>query len=388
MRNLSKETDDRVQIIRNTYIKKPTEELLNIWCENDRDILIDETFDIIKKILKERGKQPPPQVRWENVKSLKVEYKKFLKRNRKPRIPMKELNVKIILRMLAQIFIASLKLVIVILFLGILGAGIWVWVAALGYLYLKSIFKIKQQLAIEVNQLRAKDNRTPILLLRSFEEDFGTVEKKPYLKISRIIIDFWPQPIFEHVLIEELWRYGPPVALGRPGEKLPPLGAAREYVVNEDWCQRITNLIEESKLILLIIGNTESVMWEINKIFEMEALNKLIIVFPPCTGQFITDRFYVSVKNKRGIKRSPIADVYEIAQVWKNFSNSVNLSTLNLPPSLPARKTLMIVCNEWDKPHIITADYHTTENYRIAIWRAIQIKIENEHIENLEYEIK
>jgi len=53
---------DIFQTIRNNMEQKTTEDLLEIWKENDRDQYTDESFDIIQEILHQRGVNLPPQI--------------------------------------------------------------------------------------------------------------------------------------------------------------------------------------------------------------------------------------------------------------------------------------------------------------------------------------
>jgi hypothetical protein len=69
-----------------------------------------------------------------------------------------------------------------------------------------------------------EDRRPPVLLLRAFRADEleADAAKPSDLPIT-----------FEEFIVQPLERYGPVVAIGRPGDPLPPLGAYREYVA--EW---------------------------------------------------------------------------------------------------------------------------------------------------------
>jgi hypothetical protein len=70
------------------------------------------------------------------------------------------------------------------------------------------------------------------------------------------------------------------VAIGRPGETLPPLGAAREYVDHGSWKQRIRELVTEAQLIVVLAGATEGLLWELRLIAEMGRLDRVLMVLP------------------------------------------------------------------------------------------------------------
>ena len=98
-------------------------------------------------------------------------------------------------------------------------------------------------------EVQAKeDRRAPVLYLRAFRTD------------ERYGVWWWLKlHLMGHVLLERttqeeavtgfLRRIGPVIALGRPGESLPPLGATRIYVPNAEWQSRVLRLFTESKVL-------------------------------------------------------------------------------------------------------------------------------------------
>ena len=94
--------------------------------------------------------------------------------------------------------------------------------------------RAKKHLAPSAATARSRDNRPPILLLRSFRDDE-----------TRVLLSGWSaspwgtNTTLEELVVDCLAGHGPVVAIGRPGEALPPLGAAREYVDHGSWQQRV-----------------------------------------------------------------------------------------------------------------------------------------------------
>jgi hypothetical protein len=78
-----------------------------------------------------------------------------------------------------------------------------------------------------------------------------------------------------------LRRHGPVIAIGRPGEKLPPLGAARAYVDDKLWQAEVTKLAQESRLVVLLLDRTSGVAWEFCRLVELGAHARLVLVMPP-----------------------------------------------------------------------------------------------------------
>ena len=117
--------------------------------------------------------------------------------------------------------------------------------------------------------LQERDQRPPVLFLRSFSDDERQV------KAEEIRFEL------EEAITAQLWHRGPVIAIGRPGESLAPAGAARQYVGSEEWQGRVLQLIRESSMIVVLLGTTGGVKWELNQVFTLGHAEKLVAVVPP-----------------------------------------------------------------------------------------------------------
>ncbi len=107
-----------------------------------------------------------------------------------------------------------------------------------------------------------------MLYLRSFQVDNreGLAGKGGLLDGTMTFVN---EP-FEAQLTEDLTAIGPVVAIGMPGERLKPLGAARLYCEDDKWKQRVEELIRTSAAIVFVCEiPTEGFMWEIDRISEL-----------------------------------------------------------------------------------------------------------------------
>ncbi|MFO0917884.1 MAG: hypothetical protein U0872_06155 [Planctomycetaceae bacterium] len=102
--------------------------------------------------------------------------------------------------------------------------------------------------------------RRPILYLRSFALD-RAIGRPSWLERY---LGFNPLPNAEQLLTVELKKLGPVIAIGRPGEKLPALGAARFYVSHERWQEKVVDVLECAQLVVWATGVTEGLRWEIS----------------------------------------------------------------------------------------------------------------------------
>lgn len=122
--------------------------------------------------------------------------------------------------------------------------------------------------APDAGDVLSHDARPPVVLLRAFRADEADAD-------AALPADV---PIsFEEFLVEPLRRYGPVVAIGRPGEALPPLGAYREYVA-DDWQGRVTELLQASGIIVAILDSTAGLQWELERIGELGLRQRLLLV--------------------------------------------------------------------------------------------------------------
>lgn len=117
-----------------------------------------------------------------------------------------------------------------------------------------------------------KDPRRPVLYLRSFKSDES---------VWRGWLDYYFRSgTAEGALVRATRAIGPVVALGPPGEKLPPFGAARFHVGHDHWQSLVKAVEAEAALIVLRIGLTESFWWEMKYLAESSAPEKIVIYVP------------------------------------------------------------------------------------------------------------
>lgn len=71
----------------------------------------------------------------------------------------------------------------------------------------------------------------------------------------------------------------PLVAIGRPGERLPSLGALRYYVPEgQAWQRVVTRLISEAELVILNLGESDGVLWEFWEALTLLSPSRLLLV--------------------------------------------------------------------------------------------------------------
>ncbi len=111
-----------------------------------------------------------------------------------------------------------------------------------------------------------------ILYLRSFADD----------DITKKAID----PIFsggrseEEGLVDVLSDIAPVIAIGNPKQEKYPFGAARFAVAESEWKNKVLELAQDAKLIVLRLGATENFWWEVENCLEKFDKSKLLFIIP------------------------------------------------------------------------------------------------------------
>lgn len=122
------------------------------------------------------------------------------------------------------------------------------------------------------------DSRKPVLYLRGFDDDpdSAVVDGLPGA-LSAGLLSVHTR---EEQLIGALGAFGPVIAVGRPGEPLPHLGAARFYLPGGDWQTGVLKLMELAQLIVLRLGEGEGLWWEVDQARATQPPNKLVLLMP------------------------------------------------------------------------------------------------------------
>ena len=107
----------------------------------------------------------------------------------------------------------------------------------------------------ESAQLTDEPQPEDILYLRPFQVDDTYMSELEYAGKQYYTV--------ESVLCQMVEHAGRPVAIGRPGEELQPLGAHRIYTTDEKWQQKVREYFDRAKCVILYADFTPGVTWEI-----------------------------------------------------------------------------------------------------------------------------
>lgn len=153
------------------------------------------------------------------------------------------------------------------------------------------VIRGKKHSVIRGEELLRQDARPPILYLRSFNDETGDNRVKGFLGESlfgrqmALGTSAWA-PREQEELAALMNKIGPYVAIGRPGEPLPELGAARLYVSDEEWQRVVGELIGRAKLVLVRAGRTEGLRWEVGELARRLSPTQLLFILPSSSQDY------------------------------------------------------------------------------------------------------
>lgn len=120
-----------------------------------------------------------------------------------------------------------------------------------------------------------------VLYLRSFEDDsaWQVVHSIGHSDES----DLWRNLMLsgltrEEQLVAALRPAGTVVALGRPGEQLPQVGALRLYEPDASWRQTVRDLLGQARLVVFAIGTGENLIWEFVQALAIVPPERVVLI--------------------------------------------------------------------------------------------------------------
>ena len=155
--------------------------------------------------------------------------------------------------------------------------GSWFPAVAAAAVFPVLLLRSNKMLQPSLETLLAQDRRQPLLLLRSFGDD----EIQAWRRFSTPVGDISLGRRFEQGIAGSLRAFGPLIAIGKPGEEVPQIGAVRAYLSDAEWQPAVLRWLDQALLIVMIAGATEWVTWELHRIVEKGRNQRLLILLPP-----------------------------------------------------------------------------------------------------------
>jgi hypothetical protein len=125
-----------------------------------------------------------------------------------------------------------------------------------------------------------RDSRPPILYLRNFGEDGTSAPVSEWRVVLPLLYGqprWAPTVTFEESIAKKFRKIGPMVALARPLDDLPELGAHRISASDQDWQTLVKTLAETAALVVFRAGDSPALWWECALIFERVPLTRILV---------------------------------------------------------------------------------------------------------------
>jgi hypothetical protein len=169
-----------------------------------------------------------------------------------------------------------------ILFFGVIAAF------ALGGI---SLLRYERLRSVRGESLLISDKRPPILYLRSFDDEVHDNRFSRFLRCAfsgkqmSMGTPAWG-PREQAELAKLMNKIGPYIAIGRPGESMPELGAARMYISDQEWKSKVRHLMDQAKIVVIRAGKTEGLRWEVSELVNLIPPKRVLIILPQFEGDY------------------------------------------------------------------------------------------------------
>ncbi|MER6917794.1 hypothetical protein ABT314_01765 [Streptomyces spiralis] len=123
---------------------------------------------------------------------------------------------------------------------------------------------------------RLPHDQPVVLLLRSFADDEGMAS----IQTGSMKYGPWgaDTDTEEEQLRKAVAPFGTMVALGRPGDRLPQVGAGRHYSSDLEWQRQVLAALDRAVLVLLVCGPGRSLRWEVEQVVARCDAERLVLI--------------------------------------------------------------------------------------------------------------
>lgn len=167
-----------------------------------------------------------------------------------------------------------------------------------------------------------KDPRSPVLYLRSFQDDKST------RKATRLG-SFTTEEQSVATIVADI---GPFISLGRADRVL---GAARAEVADADWRPAVVWLLAHSRLVVLRCGTGESLFWELEQAVKILRPEQLLILVPADDNTYRQFRAKAAEVMPHSLPQLPIR-----GRVGQRLAAAISFSPGWRPQVIPLRQSL------------------------------------------------
>jgi hypothetical protein len=155
------------------------------------------------------------------------------------------------------------------------------------------------------------DHRPPVIYLRPFEEDLRQISGDPEgERIGGIGVKHAPhwRASREEEIAPSLRSVGPFIAVGKPGDRLAPLGAARLYLRDEEWHEKVAKLVSAAAAVIIQPEASPGAKWELGIVARAVDPRRVLMLVPnPTTRPSGYKRIQTLANNILGVTLPDVA---------------------------------------------------------------------------------
>ncbi len=176
--------------------------------------------------------------------------------------------------------------------------------------------------AVSAEEVLDHDPRSPILYLRSFgdevlDQSFWAILKGAFGRRVAMETGGWG-PTEQYMFAKELKKVGPYIAVGRPGEKLPEIGAARLYISDSEWHEKVLALIKRARLVVVRAGRSSGLVWEIEQLVTHLNPQQILVILPVAKKDYEPFRNWAVAVLPGGLpEKAPAERLLTFGNNWK-----------------------------------------------------------------------
>lgn len=120
-----------------------------------------------------------------------------------------------------------------------------------------------------------------VLYLRSFGDDYRLSRPQRVPGLGALVRAWISIGRSEEERLNAAMRWaGPMVAVGAPGEQLPPVGATRVYLPPDDWQQPVRDMMRGARLVVIGLGHGAGTLWELGEAMRILPAERLLLLVP------------------------------------------------------------------------------------------------------------
>ncbi len=134
-------------------------------------------------------------------------------------------------------------------------------------MYRSSSSALNRRLAISVGEAVINDKRPLVILLRVFASDS-----------TRVKVGVLGKRRLEEVIAPDMDSVGPFIAVGQPKERVPHIGAARDYIPDDKWKLTVEKWVQLASFVVITASEIPGLVRKLTRKGQLHCAPKVILI--------------------------------------------------------------------------------------------------------------